>query len=396
MRLLNTYANYVGVLPGQAFIDEFYYPIPFATYIVVHNSTGMMTKSYDYFDEVVSHIKMPIVQIGGKDDPLLPNVVDLRGKTTWNQSAFIINHACLFLGGDSVCAHFAAHFGIPSIVLWGGTLPNTCSTTWNQDKVINMNPVDRYGCYTACHSNQCIKPNKCINSITAFSVLEKVASIIGKEFVVSMEIVHKGDISKVAIVEWVPLTLNQETFSVFSIINGIISVRLDKWAIKIEELSNFLSQVPHKLMIVTEPVDFSKFNIHHSRIEQIMILVNSNNILEGIKLMKELTGRMYKTRLISYDEHSSFNDYKIDMLDFPPMARLKDFEPNESHNAFIRKEYNIKSNRRIIGKDGRLFFTFYDALNDKNVVEIGKDNATYTIEESHIKEFQFLTIRKYI
>lgn len=396
MNLIESYSQFCGVKPGQAFIDDNYYPIPFDKYMVVQSNSGLKTKVYDYFDEVVSNIKLPIVHVGGKDDPALPNVLDLRGKTSWGQTAYIIKNSLLFLGGDSVCGHFSAHFNIPSIILWGGTLPQTCSTNWNQDKIININPVTRFGCETACHLAECIRPQKCINSITPYSILEKVSSIIGQKFVTSIEILHRGDISKVAIVEWVPLTLNQETFNAFSTIQGVISVRLDKQQIKIEELSNFLNQLPHRLMIVTKPDNFNKFNVHHARIEQIMILVEPTNILDGIKLMKELTNKMYKTRLISYYDHSAFNEHKVDMLDFPPIARLKDFESNESHNAFINKTYNIKTARRIIGENGKIFFTFYDALNNKNVVEISKDNATYIIEGGHISEFQFLTIRKYI
>lgn len=397
MRLIDTYANYVGVTPENGWIDQNYYAIEHSKYVVVHNGTGMPTKSYDHFDEVVSHIKRPVVQVGGKDDPLLPNVLDLRGKTTWNQTAYIIKGSSLFLGGDSICAHMAAHFGVFSILLWGGTLPETCATTWNADKIANLNPYDRYGCVTACHSSVCIKPQKCINSITVKRVLERVQSILGADSAVSVDILHNGPLSKINILEWVPLSLNHETFNTFAQTTGTVSLRADLFAPNIEEVSAFCNQTRNKYIYVSSPTDdLLKLSIHHSKVEFLMIMVNPTNIVDGIRLMKELTKKMYKARLVAREPSSAFNDYKLDIMDYPPINRLQDFEFGEEHKTkYVGQNLNVKTCHKVVGKDGHVYMTFHDALNSKNSIELTNNNAIICIDESHLKEFNFLTIRKY-
>lgn len=398
MRLIDTYANYVGVDAEKAFIDESFYPVPFDKYIVVAAGTGMVTKSYDHFEVVVEHLNLPVIQIGGKDDPMLPRAHDLRGKTTWNQSAYIIKNASLFLGGDSICAHMSAHFGTPSIVLWGGTLPNACGTGWNKDKIVNINPVTRYGCFTACHSNVCIRAAKCINSITPEMVLSRVAGILGEGSIRSVNILHNGNMSKMSVIEWVPSTVNQTTFGIFQNFTGVVSLRGDLHEPNLREISDFCNQTAkQKFVFLSKPRDFKDLNINPEKIDHLLILVDKSNILDGIKALRELTKRLYRCRLLSKLDHREFDEFKLDMLDCPPLTHIPDFQYTEDHvKQFVGNTYNIKTNRKILGKDGRFYLTFNDCKKEQNVVEMGADSAIINIEEEHLKEFQFLTIRKYV
>jgi hypothetical protein len=395
MNLLETYSHYCGVKPTQPFIDEAFYPIPFAKYVVIHASAGMNTKMYDNFEEVACHIKIPVVQIGSKNDDLIPNALDLRGKTTWNHTAHIIHNAALFIGCDSICAHIASSFKIPSIVLWGATLPATCSTNWS-DKTININPLDRLGCATACHANQCIRATKCINTIPVEKVLSHVSDFLGKENVLPVEILHIGPLYKTRIAEWVPINASDKTFNTLFPLDGIISLRADLCDCKMPEISNLANQTKLKFVILATPQQLKSLSIHLSKVEQLLILVDLDTIGEGIKALKEFTAKMYKTRLISKLPNETFNPYKLEMMDYPPISKLNDFEYNQSHiDAFVGKTLNIKTQRRVIGEDGRVYLTFNDALKNQNYVENAADNANILIEESHLKELQNLIIRKY-
>lgn len=398
MNLLNCYSNYVGVKPEEAFIDEAFYPVPVDNYIVISAGSGMPTKTYDYFDTVAEHLKLPVIQIGGKEDTKVIGAFDLRGQTTWNQTAFIIKKAKLFLGGDSMCAHIANHFGTPAIVLWGATLAATCNTGWHADKTIHLNPVTRFGCPTACHSNVCVKSEgKCINTITPESILARIGGILGNDAVRQVEVLHKGDLTKLTVIEWIPFTIDNDIFVLFQTFNGIVSIRCDLHQANMGELANFCNQTTQqKYVIISPPADFSHFQMNPEKLDQLLIMVDKTNIQEGLKIIRDLSKKAYKCRLISKLDHTEFNEFKLDMMDCPPMTKLPDYSPTETQIAqFVGKSLNVKTLRKILGRAGKFFLTFNDCIKNKNIVELTQDNATLIMEEEHLKEFQFLTIRKY-
>lgn len=397
MKLIQTYAHYCGVKPEEAFIDEQYYPVPLDNYIVVHNGTGMKTKTYDNFEDVVCNLRIPVVQVGGKDDVLLPNVLDLRGKTTWGQTASIIHSAKLFLGGDSVCAHIAAHFKVKSVVLWGGTLPSTCCTDWNAQGTINLSPIDRRGCASACHFSDCLRGNKCINSISVETVLKSIQSLIG-DVVDIPNVLHIGALAKQSALEWVPMNCNEQTFNMLAATKGIVSVRGDLTIVNVAELSNICSQLKNNkfVIILKGGEEINKISIPHGMVEQLLIYTDKTNINESIASLKTLTSRMYKCRLISRLSHDEFNDYKTEFLDYPPMARLIEFENQDKFVHLVGKNLSIKTHRKVIGKDGKCHLSIHDALKEKNVVDFSKNNANINLENGHLKELQFFTISEKI
>ena len=94
MHLLETYALSTGSKIGKPFILKKFFPIKFDKYITIQNSSGMPSKCYDYFQEVIDFLLptlnkhgIGIVQIGGKEDQALNNVECLQGATNINQTA---------------------------------------------------------------------------------------------------------------------------------------------------------------------------------------------------------------------------------------------------------------------------------------------------------------------
>ncbi|OPL19534.1 MAG: hypothetical protein AVO35_10245 [Candidatus Aegiribacteria sp. MLS_C] len=76
---------------------------------------------------------MSIVMLGGADDGDAASqtavsagvrMLDLTGRTTWGQTAAVIDRCCGFLGADSGTAHLAAARGVPSVVLFGPSDPD--------------------------------------------------------------------------------------------------------------------------------------------------------------------------------------------------------------------------------------------------------------------------------
>ena len=166
--LVETYANMCNVDVGKPFIKivepslEVKDLLP-KEYITIHTTGGQNgLKDYDYFQKVVDKLSIPVVQIGGSEDKNLENVIDLRGKTTFNQTAWVIKNAKMHLGVDSFPAHLAGVVGTPSVILFGATWSNLCKPYWGN--TIILEPKNRGMCLKPCHLTECpYGPEKCIN-----------------------------------------------------------------------------------------------------------------------------------------------------------------------------------------------------------------------------------------
>ena len=92
-------------------------------FIVVHNTGGHPYRNYYNFHLSVNGCRLPVIQIGARTDQILGNgefdLVDLRGKLTYRQSAYVISKAALFVGVDSFPMHVAGLFNIPMVVTFG-------------------------------------------------------------------------------------------------------------------------------------------------------------------------------------------------------------------------------------------------------------------------------------
>lgn len=96
-------------------------------YMTIHTTSGKGQwegRYYRSYQEVVDNIKqlypdLKIVQVGAGDEPPLNVDLDLRGKTNYQQLAFVIEHSLLHLSPDTFSAHVSAAVGTPFVALFG-------------------------------------------------------------------------------------------------------------------------------------------------------------------------------------------------------------------------------------------------------------------------------------
>lgn len=92
-------------------------------YIVIHATGGHPYRDYYNFHLAVDRCRLPIIQVGAQKDQILGNgtfkFIDLRGKLTYRQSAYVISKAKLLVGVDSFCMHVAGAFDIPMVITFG-------------------------------------------------------------------------------------------------------------------------------------------------------------------------------------------------------------------------------------------------------------------------------------
>lgn len=147
-------------------------------YVLIQTKTRDATKDYTRWDELAKllneRIGIPIIQIGGKDDPVVKGTaLNLCNKISFRESAALIKGAKNTITLDSAVAHLAGAVGAKRIILYGATNFELCGSG-NKDNTVILEPEKRLPeCGGACFKAQCpigscinnIEPERIVNSI---------------------------------------------------------------------------------------------------------------------------------------------------------------------------------------------------------------------------------------
>lgn len=218
--LIESYSLQTGAKISKPFIIKNFYPTP-DKYITIHNSSGMDGKNYDYFQEVIDHILpylnkkgIAILQIGGPEDRPLDGCVHVHGKTSYHQTAYILQNSLLHIGNDSFPVHIASAADIPIISLYSVTLPSIAGPCFNSKDVFNH----KVFCFTPDFNGK--KPSfnpgenpKLINKIRIESIIEAADKLLGLGFDKKIKTVFIGEKFKVQAIEIVPDSVIRPDFA---------------------------------------------------------------------------------------------------------------------------------------------------------------------------------------
>jgi len=207
-KLLSVYARSTGLKIKKPYMRENFYPLTTDKFITIQTGSNQGAKNYDYFQEVVVLLKpildsngISIIHLGGKDDPMLNGVIDLRGKTTLPQSNFILKRTLLHLGNDSWMQHISCFYKIPTIALFGSTSIENHSSYWANEKSIFIES-HRNGNKPTYMSQE--NP-KVINFITPESVANSVIKLLsGNSNELNFKTILIGQIYNHTILELIP------------------------------------------------------------------------------------------------------------------------------------------------------------------------------------------------
>jgi hypothetical protein len=223
--LIDTYGTALGVIPKEKpQLNEHFIPLPDKKYIVIHNDNKLQSKYYEYFPEVISLLRpilhnagYKIYQIGGPNDP--PLDVDRRmNGISWNQNFFVIEHASLFIGIDSVNAHTAAAYDAPSIVLFSHIYPEQAITSWSDKRVI-LQP--EWGNKKPSYMPQ--ETPKMIRTIKVEKIVQAAFRLLGLNKILDMTTIRVGDDYHEPVMEIVPdFFINNPALK-----NGTLHMRMD-------------------------------------------------------------------------------------------------------------------------------------------------------------------------
>jgi ADP-heptose:LPS heptosyltransferase len=144
----------------------------------------MRNKLYpkERFQTVIELIKrelrtegLKIIQLGGKGDPLLDDVTDLRGKTTLRQTAGIISQSDALIGTSGFLAHLARAVDCRSVIIYGGR-----EHSYQSGYTCNEN-IDSYvECAPCWRWNGCEFNRKCMTMIEPNQVFDRLLEVLEK------------------------------------------------------------------------------------------------------------------------------------------------------------------------------------------------------------------------
>lgn len=197
MHLVEQYALACGVKIDKPEIQESYFPLECDKYITLHASSGMESKNYDFYNDVIELILpyldlngIKIIQIGGKEDNQIDNCIHHLGSTTIRQTAYIIKNSLLHFGNDSFSTHMASGYDKKIVSLYSILYKECCGPYWGNKENQILIESDRGGMKPSFSPKERLKTINLINpEEIACAVLDllKIDHVIDK-----VETIHIG------------------------------------------------------------------------------------------------------------------------------------------------------------------------------------------------------------
>ena len=120
-----------------------------------------------------SHIE--IIQLGNEKDPLLQDVLDVRGKTSIRLTAAILSNCECFIGTSGFLKHLARAVECRSVIIYGGR-----EHSYQSGYISNENLNSFIECAPCWRWNSCTYNRRCMEMIMPEDVLKGVKRILGK------------------------------------------------------------------------------------------------------------------------------------------------------------------------------------------------------------------------
>lgn len=372
MKLLEAYSNSCGVkIPSKPVLPyATFFPLPFSKYITFHPSSGMQSKNYDYYAEVLSLIfqdlqlkGFKIVQIGSKDDPFFQGCFDLRGQTDLYQATHVVKNAALHLGNDSVWAHVAGAYSVPVVVPFGATYSNVCAPYY-YDKGIFIES-HRKGKKASCAAYEEIKT---INFIMPEEIGQAVLDLLKIDKKINRKTLFIGkDYTnfKINIIPSAPVIHTE-------FLNCIFDVRAD---------------IFYDPSVIAPIINSVKCNIHISQPEtfDLGLLGNKKNV-NSVILHVESSGRAKASIPFLKFIKSNFNhlvEFEGDSNEVG-MARMHLFDFNfnakEKVDSPIKEKHTLFKSTNLFYSDEKIYLTKWHY--DMGLSQPSIDNNIGQVEDS--------------
>jgi hypothetical protein len=342
--LLTEYAKSCGVKIDKPYNNPHFYPLPFDKYVVIHASSGMESKNYDYYNDVIELLKpfldknkIGIIQIGGEKDIKLRWVHYSLG-TTKLQMQYIIQNSELVLCNDTCSAHFASGFGKKIVALYSVLYKRNAYPYWSKNEDFIQLEADRKGKSPSFCAVECPKT---IDTIKIEDVAKSVLKLLNIENNISIKTIFVGEKYPRQAIEIVPNFQNNIGLS-----NKLLNIRLD-YCENFDFLYSWLKNNKASL-VINKTFGIEKIIPFKQNIESIVLDISDMGDAAK-KQIEDITKFGFKLIVISRNkekiQEQRFNlfDFNVELVENKKVENVGDVYSN---NFFAKTGKVILSNSK--------------------------------------------------
>ena len=314
--LLDTYSRTTGLRIGKMQTYEHFYPLPpeINRYAIILSGSGMPSKNYDYFNEVIRLLlpalekeQIQLIQVGGNDDPKLNVNLNLCGITSKYQYAWLVKNASFVICNDTSALHLAGHYNVPTVSLFSVTDPKI-SGAWFGNKARYVTPF---------HFKPTFFPQeaeKSINTIAPENVAREVISLLSLDSILleNRESLSIGKKYGQMTFEVIP----NQFFDTHSLGQSVLTLRLDLGG-DLDICQEFLRG--HRCNIVTKIPLNEEFIL--SNLQRLDTLIYEMDEFHNPDFVKFMFSLGIKCILWSRMDEEKLNLVKVHYMDYPPIHR---------------------------------------------------------------------------
>jgi len=371
MHTLESYALACGAKIDKPFIYKSYFPLPIEKYIVFYSENKTPSKDYSYWQDVINCLSpkleeknIKIIQLGNQESMNYGGVVNLCGKTSINQTAYLIEKSMLFFGVNGLEAQIAGSENKPSVNI------NTTSYANNNGPYFGEK-ISQFS-FESFLRTENKKPSfneqenpKSINLINPEEIANAILEKLNIDFKIPFStIFHGSKYSHFSIQESIPNYKNP----VFNP-EGIVEIRADI-AYDEESLSYQLAHYKKSFLIMDKPVNVNLIKQFKHNITSLVFKITENDQVDFLKKLKD---EGLKTILISDLEQDKIDKLKIKYYSFGAINPIDKINKNKIEELKKDKDSLFYRSSKTVASNGKLYYSL--AAVEKEIT--AKNNIEY-------------------
>lgn len=371
MHKLESFAVSCGSKIHSPIIEQSFYPIVERKYICVSQYHTNESKKYDYYNDVIFHIKdfllennIKIVEINKSPcRPLFYTKPHLN--INHLHASYIINKSLMYFGNDSLYSHIASHFNKKIVCPINTCYYSLEKPYWSQDENIKIlqQPSNLKPSFNDNESP------KTINDVPPESIASGILDSLNiKHKLNKISTIHIGELYHIKGLDIIPGNYDPRRIA----LDCVPNIRMDK-VYSLDFLS--LCKDIDKFSIITDKlIDQNVIKLIKSKISGITFFINDKTKIEDVNFMQS---HGIPLNLLT-KQKSDLQDLRLKFLDF----NIKEYDLNMPESFKLKNEKNLKflSNRNVIS-EGQVYNSYYSLGLQKNSFSL--DNIEDFTEDFH-------------